>query len=118
MKGENNMSMIDITPLLEAVVKLLAAVIALYLIPWLRTKYSAEQLRKAQDVVHIAVYAAEKLYGAGHGADKLEYAEEILAAHGVKLDAVRLAAMIDAEIKAMEQSETVYTEEILIDEEE
>lgn len=102
--------MIDFTPLFEALIGLLAAVVTVYLIPWLHSKYDAEQLAKARTVVEIAVYAAEKAYGAGRGEEKLAYAEQILASHGVRLDAKKLAAMIDAEIKKMEQSELYVLE--------
>lgn len=102
--------MIDFTPLFEALIALLAAVTSIYLIPWIKTRFDADQIAKARMVAEIAVYAAEKAYGAGHGKEKLEYAEQILAAHGVKLDAQRLVTMIDAEIKKMEQSEMYVLE--------
>lgn len=97
--------MIDFTPLFEALIGLIAAIVTVYLIPWIKEKLTAEQLAKARAVVEIAVYAAEKAFGAGHGKEKLEYAQSVLAAHGVKLDTIKLHAMIDAEIKKMEQSE-------------
>jgi len=58
--------------------------------------------------VQIAVYAAEKLYGAGNGDQKLAYAEEILCKHGIRLDTATLKAMIDAQIKEMENMEPFY----------
>lgn len=102
--------MININPIIEALIGLLAAIASVYLIPYLREKYGAEKLKRVRDVVEIAVYAAEKAYGPGRGKEKLEYAEQILAAHGVKLDAQRLVTMIDAEIKKMEQNELYVLE--------
>ena len=58
--------------------------------------------------VYSAVYAAEKLYGAGNGDQKLAYAEEILRKHGIRLDTATLKAMIDAQIKEMENMEPFY----------
>ena len=95
--------MLDYTPLAEALITLAAMDITVFLIPWLRERYGTETLEKARGWVQIAVYAAEKLYGAGHGAEKLAYAEQVLAHHKIKLDTATLMAMIDAEIKKMEQ---------------
>ena len=81
---------------------------SLYLVPWLRSKLTNEQLSKAKSWVQIAVYAAEKLYGAGNGDQKLAYAEEILRKHGIRLDTATLKAMIDAQIKEMENMEPFY----------
>lgn len=95
--------MLDFTPLAEALITLAAMAITIFLIPWLRERYGTETLEKARSWVQIAVYAAEKLYGAGNGAEKLAYAEQVLAQHNIKLDTATLTAMIDAEIKKMEQ---------------
>ncbi len=97
--------MLDFTPLLQAVITLVAAAISVFLVPWLREKFGHEKLAKAKDWVEIAVLAAEKLYGAGNGDAKLEYAENFLVEHKIKLDFDTLKAMVDAEIKKMEQSE-------------
>ena len=75
---------------------------SLYLVPWLRSKLTNEQLSKAKSWVQIAVFAAEKLYGAGNGDQKLVYAEEILRKHGIRLDTATLKAMIDAQMENME----------------
>lgn len=101
--------MIDFTPLVQAVIALAASAITVYLIPWLRERYGNETLEKARGWVQIAVYAAEKLYGAGNGDQKLAYAEEILARHKIRLDTATLKAMVDAEIKKMENSELNLT---------
>ena len=80
----------------------------MYLVPWLRSKLTNEQLSKAKSWVQIAVFAAEKLYGAGNGDQKLVYAEGILRKHGIRLDTATLKAMIDAQIKEMENMEPFY----------
>lgn len=102
--------MIDFTPIVEAIISLAVTAITVFLIPWLRERYGNESLEKARGWVQIAVYAAEKLYGAGHGDEKLAYAQQVLAKHKIKLDMVTLKAMIDAEIKQMEQFDESYIE--------
>lgn len=99
--------MIDFTPLAEALITLAVTAITVFLIPWLRERYGNETLAKAQSWVQVAVYAAEKLYGAGRGDEKLAYAEEVLAQHKIKLDTDTLKALINAEIRKLEQAEVV-----------
>lgn len=99
--------MLDLTPLVEAIIALAATAITMFLIPWLRERYGNENLEKVRNWVQVAVYAAEKLYGAGNGDQKLEYAEAFLAEHKIKLDTYELIAMVNAEIKKMEQAEGV-----------
>ena len=99
--------MIDLTPLVEAIIALAASAITIFLIPWLRARYGNETLAKARGWVEVAVYAAEKMYGAGNGDQKLAYAEQVLAEHKIKLDTKTLKALVDAEIKKMEQSNII-----------
>lgn len=98
--------MLDLTPLVQAIITLAATAVTLFLIPWLRERYGNETLNKAKSLVQIAVYAAEKVYGAGNGEQKLEFAEHVLAQHKIKLDTNTIMAMIDAEIKKMEQADS------------
>lgn len=94
--------MIDLTPIIQAVITLAAALITVYLIPWLKSHTTVEQQTYIRMAVQVAVYAAEKAYGAGHGEEKLAYAEQYLAEHNVRLDTKTLKALVDAEIKNME----------------
>ena len=104
--------MLDLTPIIQAIIGLAATAITVFLIPWLRERFGNEKLEKARGWVEIAVLAAEKLYGAGNGDAKLAYAEKFLAEHKIKLDVDTLKAMINAEIKKMEQSEAKEEEPI------
>ena len=101
--------MIDFTELAEAIISLAFTAITLFLIPWLRERYGNENLQKAQSWVEIAVLAAEKIYGAGRGDEKLAYAENFLEQHHIRLDLDTLKAMVDAEIKKLELAEKKET---------
>lgn len=94
--------MIDFTPLFEALITLAATAITVFLIPWLRERYGTEKLAKAQGWVQVAVLAAEKLYGAGKGDEKLAYVENFLEEHNIILDMDSLRVLVNAEIKKME----------------
>ena len=102
---ENVMNLIDLTSLIEALIAVLIAVAMRYLIPWLKTKMSKDQEETLYTIVSIAVMAAEKLYGAKKGDDKLAYVERYLEARGVKVDTMRLKAYVNAAIKQMDQKQ-------------
>lgn len=98
---------IDLTPICEAIIALLAAVITMYLIPWIKVRTNEQQQAYIHAAVKVAVYAAEKLYGAGNGDMKLAYAQKILEEnYNVKLDPGKLRSAVDAAIKRMEQNES------------
>ena len=102
----NIINTIDLTPLFEAIITLAAALITVYLIPWIKARTNAEQQEYIRAAAKVAVYAAEKFYGAGNGEKKLDYAEKVLREdYGVHLDMNKLEAVIDAAIKDMEQKE-------------
>lgn len=102
-----NMNTIDLTPLFEILISLLAVVITTYLIPWIKAHTTHKQQEYIRAAAHVAVYAAEKFYGAGHGAEKLAYAEKVLKEdYGITLNLNKLEAVVDAAIKEMEQAES------------
>lgn len=105
--------MIDFTPLVEALIGLAVTAITVFLIPWLRERFGNEKLAKARGWVEIGVLAAEKLYGAGKGDEKLAYVADFLAQHKIKLDVDALKALVNAEIKKMEQAEIIVEGELL-----
>lgn len=105
------LELIDLTPLFEAAIVILAALAARYLIPWLKEKYSAEQLEGARRIAEVVVYAAEKLYGSGEGAKKLSYAIATMEKDfGVTISTKQLRAVIEAAVRQMEQAEPVVVE--------
>lgn len=107
--------MIDFTPLVEALIGLAVTAITVFLIPWLRERYGVDSLEKARGWVQVAVLAAEKLYGAGNGDKKLAYAEQVLAQHKIRLDVDTLKALVNAEIKKLEQADFSVEENVLIE---
>ena len=87
--------MIDLTPFFQAIIALLAALITYKVIPWLKEKMTESQYKQLCTVVDIAVYAAEQLYGNGHGAEKLKYAMDVLESQGFKVDENLVRAAIE-----------------------
>ena len=85
---------IDLTPIFQAVIALLAALVTYKLIPWIKSKTTAEQQAQLRAAVHIAVFAAEQIYGAGHGADKLDYVIKWLENKGYAVDRTEIEAAV------------------------
>ena len=79
--------MIDLTPIFQAVIALLAALVTYKLIPYIKAHTNGQQQQNLYAAARIAVYAAEQLYGAGQGDEKLEYALEALKNAGFRVDA-------------------------------
>lgn len=89
--------MIDLTPIFEAILALLAALVTHKLIPWIKARTTAEQQSLLTATVKTLVYAAEQLYGAGKGAEKLDYVVAELEKRGFSVD----RAAIEAEVKKL-----------------
>ena len=93
------MNTVDITPILEAVVSLIAVVITVIVIPYIKSKTTVEQQQEISAWVKIAVSAAEQIYkGIGRGEEKKEYVLNWLAEKGIKIDANELDAMIESAV--------------------
>lgn len=85
----------NITPIIETVFALIAAVITAIVIPYIRSKTTAQQQTEINAWVRIAVSAAEQIYvGSGRGQEKKAYVINWLAEHGVTLDETRIEAAV------------------------
>lgn len=83
---ENMINPIDLTPILQAVLALAAALITAFVIPWIKANANAKQQELLERGVKSAVFAAEQVYGSGWGRDKMRYAEEYLRKRGYTVD--------------------------------
>ena len=96
-------SLIDLTPLVALIMSVLLAAMAAGVLRLVNTRLNEEQQTILYTWVHIAVYAAEKLYGAGRGTEKLQYVRDLLETKGYTLDVETLEALVNAEIQEMEK---------------
>lgn len=96
------MKNIDLTPIIEALVTLISALITLFVIPklagYLKEKLSAEQMSALKEWVKIAVAAAEQLYGSKTGQQKKEYVVSFLLSKGIVVDIDEVTALIESEV--------------------
>lgn len=80
------MNTINLTPIVNAIIALASALITVFVIPWLRSKYGNEELSKFLTLVQIGVTAAEQIYDANDGEAKKEYVVKYLADRGYSID--------------------------------
>ena len=74
--------MIDLTTILEAIIAFAVAIITAFVIPWLKSKTTAEQREDLLKWVDIAVAAAQQLFHQMDGSARLEYALSLLEEKG------------------------------------
>ncbi len=101
--------MYDITPIINAVIALLGAIIVAWIIPLIKQKVSGDKYKKLQTWIQTFVLAAEQLYGAGNGRAKLEYVGNMLRAKGIEVDIDdvedEIRAMIEAAVRELGDKE-------------
>ena len=97
--------MTDITYILLGIILILGGLITGFGIPFIRSKLSAEQLTALKTTARIAVYAAEQIFGAKMGSDKLAYAinlvKSLLAKKNLTFNDEEVRAAIEAQVKEM-----------------
>lgn len=94
-------AVIDFTDIVRAVFALLASLITYKLIPWIKSRTTVNQQTLLQASIKTAVYAAEQLYGAGHGDLKLDYALKWLGDKGYNIEKDAIRAGVEAAVKAL-----------------
>ena len=95
----------DITPIVNAVIALAAAVVTAFVIPWIKSKTTTAQREEIEAWVRIAVTVAELIYlGAGKGKEKKKYVLDFLAEKNLKIDEESVDLMIESAVKNMNQA--------------
>lgn len=84
----------DFTAIFQAILALLGAIITYWLVPYVKSKATAQQQANVAILVRTAVQAAEQLYGAGMGKAKLDYAQAWLNERGVKYSRAEIEAAV------------------------
>lgn len=90
--------MIDITPIVSAIIVLLAACVSAFVIPYIRKKTTEADLKEIEAWVKIAVAAAEQLYTSTDGEAKKNYVLNFLTEHGYEINFDELNFLIEAEV--------------------
>lgn len=95
----------DITQILLGAILILCGVFTLIAWPYIKTHVSAQQLETLYGIAQTVVYAAEKIFGAKMGKDKLAYAlslaQQELNKKGIKFDEDVIRAAIEAQVQKL-----------------
>ena len=103
--------MFDITPIVEAILALVAVVISSIIIPYIKKKTSVEQQKEIAGWVKIAVMAAEQIYvGFGRGAEKKQYVLDWLAERNISVDGNEIDALIESVVYELNNSTPLIIE--------
>ena len=86
--------MIDLTDIIQAAIALIVALITYKVIPWIKAKTTESQQAVLMATVRTLVYAAEQLYGAGKGDEKLQYVKQKLQEKGFDVDVDAIEAAV------------------------
>lgn len=104
--------MVDVTNIINAVVMLFIAVLGTYLTYLQKKSTNASQLN---EWVKIAVSAAEQAYKVGMTQDRKQYALDVLAKKGLKVDWNAIDDMIEAAVNQLPPVQRAVTSESMID---
>ena len=89
--------MYDLTPIFQAVLGLIATLLTVKLLPWIKSKTSEQHQKILMMILEMLVRAAEQIFGEKHGDEKLEYVCSELRERGYEAD----TDMIEAAVWAM-----------------
>lgn len=96
------MNTINLTPLVVALIGVVGAIIARYLIPYIKARTTIEQQQNIQTWVRIAVQAAEMIFKeTGMGAMKYDYVAQFLAEKGFDLKTDEVKALIESAVNEL-----------------
>ena len=94
--------MLDITPIINAAIMLIAAAVSVFLIPWIKSKTTDAQRKELVEWVKIGVAAAEQLYkGQGRGDEKKQYVLDFLKQKGFSVDEESVNAAIESAVSQL-----------------
>ena len=101
----------NITQIILGLIFILGGLISLFVIPYIKTHISTEQLAMLSGIAQTGVYAAEKIFGAKMGADKLAYAlslaKSLLAKKNLTFDEDVIRAAIEAQVQQLKFDQAV-----------
>lgn len=90
--------MTDLTPIINAVIALLAAVITAFIIPWIKRNTNQKDREEMLKWVEIAVAAAEQLFLSTQGSAKKEYVVGFLEEKGFTFSEEEINAAIEGAV--------------------
>lgn len=90
--------MIDLTPIINVLILVVATLVSVYLVPWIKSKKTAEQTKDLMAWARIAVAAAQQLYYQLDGEARLDHALSVMREAGFDVDTIEVRNAIEAAV--------------------
>ena len=109
------MESVDLTPIFNAIITLLALLVTVFLIPWIRSRTNHQQRIELEAWTLLAMQAAERLFvGRGRGEEKKAYVVKFLSERGFAINSKvvlnSIKTVIDAFMTDLRQNRTDKSE--------
>lgn len=95
--------MTDLTPVINAFIALVAALITAFVVPWIKCNTSAKDREELLKWVEIAVMAAQQLYHQLDGSKRKEYVLNFLREKGYDVTSAEVDNAIEAAVLKLHQ---------------
>ena len=103
----------NITQILLGLILILGGVFTLVVWPYIKSHVSVQQLSMLTGIAQTVVYAAEKIFGAKMGEDKLAYAlrlaKQLLEKKGLTFNEEEIRAAIEAQVEQLNLEQVVVS---------
>jgi uncharacterized membrane protein (DUF2068 family) len=90
--------MIDLTPIINVLILVVATLVSVYFVPWIKSKKTVEQTKDLMAWARIAVKAAQQLYYQLDGEVRLEHALSVMREAGFNVDTIEVRNAIEAAV--------------------
>lgn len=90
--------MIDLTPIINTGITLIALILAATLVPWIKSKLNKEQTDSLLKWAEIAAAAAQQLYWDLDGETRRQHALELLAEKGFDINTAEVQNALEAAV--------------------
>lgn len=90
--------MIDLTPIINTGITLIALILAATLVPWIKSKLNKEQTDSLLKWAEIAAAAAQQLYWDLDGETRKQHALELLAEKGFDINSTEVQNALEAAV--------------------
>lgn len=90
--------MINLTPLINAFIAVMATLAVRYLVPWLKERTTAEQREDLAYWVKVAVEAAEQIFDSTQGEKKKDYVLRFLEIKGFNIEYSEINLAIESAV--------------------
>lgn len=91
----------NITPIINAVIALIAALVSAFVIPWIKKKAAACDLEQMEKWTSIAVSAAEQLFKSTQAEEKKKYVLKYMASKGYDINTEDVENAIEAAVLSL-----------------